>query len=121
MQPLVDRVFLMKRKEELGLPAHQVCLLIMDVWPVHMCAESRGYISDKYLWILVKYIPAGYTSIKQPCDVGLQKPLKDAARSCFASWITYQVSLALKDGVLPQNVSIYLRMSWLRPIICKVF
>jgi hypothetical protein len=54
--------FLLKRVSELKLLPGQKCLLLLDVWKVHLTEDFRGHIRENYNWILVKYIPAGCTS-----------------------------------------------------------
>jgi hypothetical protein len=97
-------IFLLKRKRELGLYAEQKCLLLLDVWTVHLLPTFRGHIEEKYPWIFMLYIPAGCTGVKQPANVGLQKPLKDAARKCFSSYITSVVTSQIAEGTPPSQV-----------------
>jgi hypothetical protein len=114
-------IFLLKRKRELGLAADQKCLLLLDVWTVHLLPAFRGHIQEKYPWIFVLYIPAGCTGKKQPADVGLQKPLKDAARKCFSSYVTSVVTAAIDEGIPPSEVQLNLRLTYLRPVLVKCF
>jgi hypothetical protein len=98
-------VIFLKRKWELGLPADQKCLLLLDVWTVHLLPAFRGHIEEKYPWIFVLYILAGCTGKKQPADVRLQKPLKDTARKCFSGYVTSVVTAAIDKGIPPPRSS----------------
>jgi hypothetical protein len=102
------------------LPADQKCLLLLDVWTVHLLPAFRGHIEEKYPWIFVLYIPAGCTVKKQPSDVGLQKPLKDAARKCFSGYVTSVITAAIDKGIPPFEVQLNLRLTYLRPVLVKV-
>ena len=35
----------------------------------------------------VDFIPGGYTSILQPCDVGINKPLKNKFNDLYMNWV----------------------------------
>ena len=57
----------------------QECILQLDAWSVHR-TTYKEWIAKKYPWIIVDFIPAGCTGLAQPCDVGIQRPLKLSIR-----------------------------------------
>ena len=52
-----------------------------------VCRKSNDLIdrlrSDN---CLLQYIPPHYTSLLQPCDVGINKPLKDRLKESASDW-----------------------------------
>jgi hypothetical protein len=63
----------------LNLP-NQLCIWQIDCWSVHQSLEFCSWMWMAYPWIWIHYIPANYTSLFQPCDVGIQWILKLAIR-----------------------------------------
>ena len=45
--------------KELGLPADQKAIALMDCWSVHKSKEFRTWWKAKYPWLLFLFIPAG--------------------------------------------------------------
>ena len=37
-------------------------------------------MEDTFTWVLREYVPGGCTALFQPCDVGMQRPIKHAIR-----------------------------------------
>jgi hypothetical protein len=75
----VDRILaphFAREKELVGAPDDQECTLYIDVWSVHRSIAFRTWLDKNYLWIKYRYVPAGTTGLAQPCDVGIQRPLK---------------------------------------------
>ena len=50
-------------------------------------------------------------------DVGIQKPFKDALRAVFAAYIMALHMNMIKDGVPPDEQSVDLRISVLKPLL----
>ena len=51
------------------------------------------------------------TNLFQPLDLSVNKPLKDKLRRGFSEWYTQEVAKKLSDGVNPDAIHIYMRMS----------
>ncbi|KAF8239302.1 hypothetical protein L208DRAFT_1238120, partial [Tricholoma matsutake] len=79
MQSFVNKIlapYFDSEKKNLGLPETQCALWQINVWSVHQSQEFWDWIRDKHPTILIDFIPGGCTGIHQPCDVGIQCPLK---------------------------------------------
>jgi hypothetical protein len=59
------------------------CVLILDVWHVHISNAFRAWMRDEYPWIKMLYVPANCTSVLQPCDMGAMKPFKAALQEAL--------------------------------------
>jgi hypothetical protein len=70
----------MEKKAELGI-AQQECILQLDAWKVHTTV-FKEWITSTYPWITLDFVPGGCTGVAQPCDVGIQRPLKLSIRRC---------------------------------------
>jgi hypothetical protein len=46
-------------------------------------------------------IPGGYTCVLQPCDVGLNKPIKDAIRAQYDDWAADNMASVEPDANVP--------------------
>src|SRR6266705_1068373 len=68
------------KREQLSLDPLQECIWQLDVWPVNASLEFRVWMYENYPWIILDYIPGGCTGLWQPCDVGIQHPLKHAVK-----------------------------------------
>lgn len=71
-----------EKKAELGLRVDHECILQLDVWSVHSSVEFRKWMWENHREIILLYVPGGCTGLFQPCDVGIQRPLKQALVSC---------------------------------------
>lgn len=100
----VDKIlvpYLLAQKRRLNLPDDHPCLLLLDVWKVHLTAAFRDHVKEVAPWLILKYIPAGCTSKKQPADVGCQAPMKHAIKVCFHSHVAAVMSAQMARGVPP--------------------
>jgi hypothetical protein len=61
------------------LPDHPA-IAQLDVWSVHNSEEFRDWVRDTYPWLELHYIPGGLTGLFQACDVGIQRPFKQAIK-----------------------------------------
>ncbi|KIK79573.1 hypothetical protein PAXRUDRAFT_60299, partial [Paxillus rubicundulus Ve08.2h10] len=50
---------------------------------VHRSVAFRTWLDTHYAWIRYRLIPAGTTGVAQPCDVGIQRPLKLAIKELW--------------------------------------
>jgi len=79
MHSFVDKIlapYFNRRKDELGLHPSHKALWNIDVWLVHQSAEFKDWMHDAHPSIMLNYVPSGCTGKFQPCDVGVQRPLK---------------------------------------------
>lgn len=53
------------------------------MWSVHQSEKFRTWIKKEHPTILLDYVPGGCTSVQQPCDVGIQRPLKLSIRQSY--------------------------------------
>jgi hypothetical protein len=86
MRAFVNDIFtpyLDERKVELGLPIAQKSLWQIDVWSVHRSEEFRDWMCIKHPNIIIDFVPGGCTGVHQPCDVGIQRPLKLSTRKSY--------------------------------------
>ncbi|KAF9007687.1 hypothetical protein BDZ89DRAFT_965569 [Hymenopellis radicata] len=79
MREYVERIlapYFATKKDNLGLPQTQKSLWSIDVWAVHRSVEFRLYMRKDHPTVILDYVPGGCTGADQPCDVGIQRPLK---------------------------------------------
>ncbi|KAF9642099.1 hypothetical protein BDM02DRAFT_3106047 [Thelephora ganbajun] len=80
---------------------NQVCLWMIDCWSVHRSQEFRGWMRDKYPWILIRYVPGGCMGVFQPCDVGIQRILKNAMQKAALSHVVKETVAHLSKNENP--------------------
>jgi hypothetical protein len=101
MKALVDKIIVpwsQHKIQELGLPAQQKVLWLIDCWSVHKGEPFRTWMKTKHPKILVLFIPPNTTSKLQPQDVGVQKTFKTAVTHAFRSWQRARFTRALNAG-----------------------
>ncbi|HEV7738636.1 MAG TPA: hypothetical protein VGO47_14845 [Chlamydiales bacterium] len=79
MHELVDEIiapYFETRKRELGRPIQQKSIWFIDRWVVHRSREFLDWMREHHPSIIVLFVPANCTGVFQPCDVGIQRPLK---------------------------------------------
>ena len=67
-------------------PGGTIPLLILDSYKCHLMASVCQKINN--LGVEVEHIPGGCTSLCQPVDVGIGKPLKNKVRKFWEDWST---------------------------------
>jgi hypothetical protein len=87
-----------KKKVELSLPSSQKSLWQIDVWSVHRSEEFRGWMGKNHPNIIIDYVPGGCTGVHQPCDVGIQRPLKLSIRKSYHEDIVNEFVSELNKG-----------------------
>lgn len=85
-------------KRELDLPDNQKTLWSIDVWAVHCSKEFRDWMHTNHPNIILNYVPGGCTSVGQPCDIGIQQPLKLSAKCSYHEDVVTEYSKQLDDG-----------------------
>jgi hypothetical protein len=101
MRSFVDNIlapYLANKKIELSLPPSQKSLWQIDVWSVHRSAEFRNWMSEKHPSIVVDFVPGGCTGVHQPCDVGIQRPLKLSMRKSYHEDVVNEFLSQLEKG-----------------------
>jgi hypothetical protein len=101
MRSFVDNIlapYLANKKIELSLPPSQKSLWQIDVWSVHRSAEFRNWMSEKHPSIVVDFVPGGCTGVHQPCDVGIQRPLKLSMRKSYHEDVVNEFLSQLEAG-----------------------
>jgi DDE superfamily endonuclease len=96
----------MRQKEIAKVSPDQECVLQLDVWVVHRSIAFRTWLDKNWPWIKYRFVPAGTTGVAQPCDVGIQRPLKQIIRRCQNADIVEETLVSLRAGVLPLDVRI---------------
>ena len=66
----------LRMSSQLGLPPDQKLVVLHDCWSVHQKASFLKWVKETFPHIIVLFIPAGTTSIAQPADVILNRPIK---------------------------------------------
>lgn len=63
----------------------ELTMMIIDQFAVHLMPSVKKAIED--CGTIVEFIPKGYTSCLQVCDIGLNKPFKDYMRAAVNEWM----------------------------------
>ena len=87
-----------KKKIDLKLPPSQKSLWQIDVWSVHRSNEFRYWMQKNHLNIILDYVPGGCTGAHQPCDVGIQRPLKLSMRKSYHEDVVNEFLSELNKG-----------------------
>jgi hypothetical protein len=85
-------------KLELSLPPQQKSLWQIDVWSVHRSKEFRTWMRTNHPNIMVDFVPGGCTGVHQPCDVGIQRPLKLSMRKSYHETIVNELLTEFDKG-----------------------
>jgi DDE superfamily endonuclease len=94
MHSFVNRIlapYFDNAKVELGLPHSQKSLWTIDVWSVHRSKEFMRWMRNNHPTIIVDFVPGGCTGVAQPCDVGIQRPLKLSMKKTYHEDIVSEV------------------------------
>ena len=94
MHSFIDRIlapYFEQEKVKLGLPPSQKSLWTIDVWSVHRSKEFRNWMKGNHPNIILDYVPGGCTGVAQPCDVGIQRPLKLSMKRTYHEDIITEV------------------------------
>ena len=65
---------------------------------VHRSEEFRGWMRTNHPNIILDFVPGGCTGIHQPCDVGIQRPLKLSIRKSYHEDIVAEFVSQLNNG-----------------------
>jgi hypothetical protein len=117
MQVYVSEIlapYFLAKKVLLGVAPDGYCLLQLDVWSVHRSYDFRKWLYDSYPWIVLDFVPGGLTGLWQVCDVGIQKPFKQAIRQAQLEDMVSETMGYLKDGVEPTAIRLDTTIGTLR-------
>ena len=96
------------------------CLLIFDCWSVHKSKAFLEWINSAYQGRYhVIFIPAGCTSVAQPADVILQRPLKHYFQNQYTEWSTQQMFEQTSQGKKPAEAQLTKNIKALKPLVVK--
>jgi hypothetical protein len=91
--------YFQKKKTLLGLQPDHACILQLDVWSVHSSKEFRQWMWDTFPYIILLYVPGGCTGVWQPCDVAIQRLLKQAIITHQNQARVQEVASKLQSGM----------------------
>ncbi|KAL3676233.1 hypothetical protein R1sor_026181 [Riccia sorocarpa] len=123
MKDWVDRILApyyvqICKKHELQV-GEQKMVLLLDCWAVHRGKEFRAFMERNHPYVLLLYVPAGCTSIYQPADVAIQRPLKARFARNYHEWAIEQVKLSLDADVEPTGTKFDVSIGTLRAKACE--
>ena len=96
-------------RRKLNLP-NQICIWQIDCWSVHKSLEFRSWMAKMYPWIHIHFVPANCTGDFQPCDAGIQRPLKVAVKRSALSDIIDHTMDQLSSGIPPSQITFEKRL-----------
>lgn len=99
------------------LDEDQKCIFTIDCWKVHTSQRFRDFLKENYPWILLIYVPACCTRKCQPADLAANRVRKAHGVNAFQKMMSKVVTEQLREGVVPSEMKIDLRMVTLRPHI----
>lgn len=91
-------------------------MLILDCWKVYRSQEFLQFMETHYHNLHLVFVPAGCTSIAQPADVALQRPLKHRFQHHFDTWALGEVQKSKIQGLPPAKWKIPTSLTTLKPI-----
>jgi hypothetical protein len=71
-------------------------------------------VYNTYPWIILDYVPGGLTGLWQVCDVGIQRPFKQALRQAQLEDVVTETMSHLQDGVDPSAIRLDVTIGTLR-------
>ena len=90
-------------------------IVILDCFRPHLSQEVRDHVRTKYPLVHLLYVPAGCTSIAQPCDTGVQRPLKCALTKAFQGFVSETITAQVRAGATAATIHIDTRISTIKP------
>ncbi|OWY95111.1 Pogo transposable element, partial [Phytophthora megakarya] len=74
-------------------------LLLLDEFKCHI--QSSFIQTLNSIGTELEIIPGGYTCVLQPCDVGINKPLKDGIRAQYNAWAVRKMDKLAANAKVP--------------------
>ncbi|RPA72791.1 hypothetical protein BJ508DRAFT_381373 [Ascobolus immersus RN42] len=97
--------------------SHTPMILYIDVYWCHRCDEFLDWLEtyqETRGCFIVLFVPANTTSVCQPCDVGLQRPVKHELRRQHMRMATMETAEQLRKGISPENIRLDVSLPHLR-------
>lgn len=94
-------------------------LIILDGWSVHRSEQFRTYMSTNHPNFHLAFLPPNCTSLAQPADTGLQRPIKARVETEFDKYCVRKYLSASKKGISPANFKLDVRMATIKPMLVK--
>ena len=101
-------------RKRLNLEETQHALLIMDVFTGQMTDPIMKKLQENNISNV--RVPANMTNLFQPLDLTVNGSAKAFMKRKFTEWYGSQISKALDDGVVLDDIDIKLRLSVLKPL-----
>ena len=84
----------------------QICVLIVDSWWGWLNAGFRQWVSTKYPWLKLLFVPANCTSVAQPMDAGVIARLKGRLRRKYGKWAVDLAVKHMQSGGKPEDIKV---------------
>ena len=69
----------------------------IDVWSVHQSDKFWNWMKKMHPTLILDFIPGGCTGVHQPCDVGIQWPLKLSIHRSYNEDVVKEMSGQIKE------------------------
>lgn len=103
--------------EKIWLPqvsTKEESLLLLDEFKCHMQKVFVNKLADA--GSEVEFIPGGYTSVLQPCDVGINRPFKKHIREQYTRWAVENLKDVERSANVPvpsrKDVCLWAKQAW---------
>lgn len=117
---LINKVlvpYVQKKKKELGFRSSKKWLLIADVFKAQWTDKVKDLV-EKHHGKMVP-VPHNMTNYFQPLDLTVNRSCKSFLRDQAQTWYAEQVQAQIANGIAPENVSVDLKISILKPLHAK--
>jgi hypothetical protein len=84
----------------------QVCILIVDCWYGWIDAGFKEWLSARYPWLRLIFVPAACTPVAQPMDAGIIAKIKGVMRKLYGTWAVFLTQEQIKKGVNPNEIKV---------------
>jgi hypothetical protein len=91
---------------------------LIDCWSVHKSKEFISWVKEKYLEILLIFVPVNCISMLQPADAILQRPFEHAFREQYEKYTSKDIDSQLATKAA-KDVRVDTKMSILKPLLCS--
>lgn len=91
VQRVLDPWYEMKCRDVGKEYGKQTLMFIVDCWATHLSRDFRGWLKRNFPYVRLMFVPPNMTSVCQPADTGLQKPLKDQVKGGYQRWLISQL------------------------------
>ena len=109
--------YVVKTREELGLPKDHPWLLICDVFKAQWTDPVKEKVRGSYGKMVP--VPNNWTSYFQPLDISVNKPCKDFMRNEAQTWYSEKIKEQLDAGKQSHEVKVEVKISLIKPLHAK--